>query len=615
LKTSVIRQRVADFLKQHAPFDGLSDEDLLDLAGSGKVVFHETEEYLYRQGEATGKFVWIIQQGNLEFLDEFPAGERVRDFLCEGDVLGLEGLSGGAFYVSSARTRSDVILYGVATSVFDALIPRYPSVKRFLAAHHSVSGVLGFDRRSWLDGDPPSLDFLWSRLVALPSDVSVAQAWTGLSGSRNGFAAIVNDRGLPSGTITVRDLWASPEHHLHADTLQHPSALAAPLCTRAITRQMLRSRNDHVLITADGTLESRLLAILTSAELSMFVGFDPAGLVRAMRQAESIPEVEALLVQTDKMVLKGLAQPQDVDDCCFLASEVLKAVADACIGIAERSMLASGSAPAEVPYCFVTFGAMARGDLLRLRLPAIAVVYDDTHETSKAEDSLYFSALAGETLTVFDACGLSGPARDWPEGSSPSMPLTEWVRFYQQTIRNPIDNNLYDRREFFDLSPLSGDETIFDKLHDYVLSEFRDHETAITLLANDTLMQLPPLTFFRGLVMGMDGTQSESFSIDNAVVSPLADAARVFQLARGRLAPANTLKRFEAALLDYPVGTAVISEAADAFRIGLYYQALAGESRIRPGKLGKFDHLLLKTAFSSIQRFLEFIHSAFVGIS
>jgi CBS domain-containing protein len=615
MKTSVIRQRVADFLKQHPPFDGISDEDLLDLAGSGKVFFHESDEYVYRQTEGTGKFVWIIQQGHVALLDEASGGERVRDLLCEGDVLGLERLSGGAAYVCSARTKSDVILYAVAASAFEALIVRYPAVKRFLAAHHTVSGILGFDRKSWLEADAPPLDFLRSRLVALSSDVSVAQAWAGLSGSRSGFVAIVDDYDLPKGTITARDLWESPEHHIRPNTLQHPSALAPPLSTRAITHAMLRSRNDHLLITADGTLESHLIALVTSAELSMFAGFDPAGLVREIRHADSVAEVEALLTRANSMVVNGVAQPQDVDDCGFLASEVLKAVAGACIGMAERRVLASSAAPAEVPYCLVMFGAMARGDLLALKLPAIAVVYDDSHEDFKSEDTLYFAALAGETLTVLDACGLSGAARDWPEGSAPSMPLSEWVRFYKETIRNPVSNGLYARREFFDLSPLSGDETIFEKLHDYILFELHDHETAIALLANDTLMQLPPLTFFRGLVMGLDGVQRENFSIDEAVVAPLADAARVLQLAKGRLAPANTLKRFDAAVLDFPAGAAVISEAAEAFRIGLYYRTLVGKSRITPGTLGKFDQLLLKTAFSSIHRFLEFTHSAFVEMS
>src|SRR5688500_12027561 len=49
VNTSVIQYRVADFLKRYAPFDSLPDQDLLDLAGSGRVKFHESEEYVYQQ--------------------------------------------------------------------------------------------------------------------------------------------------------------------------------------------------------------------------------------------------------------------------------------------------------------------------------------------------------------------------------------------------------------------------------------------------------------------------------------------------------------------------------------------------------------------------------------
>ena len=192
------------------------------------------------------------------------------------------------------------------------------------------------------------------------------------------------------------------------------------------------------------------------------------------------------------------------------------------------------------------------------------------------------------------------------------MPLSEWKRLYSETFRNPTGHDLYARRSFFDLSPLSGDASIFRQLQDHILLELRDHETAIPLLANDTLAHLPPLTFFRGLVLDLDGAQRDSFDISDAVVSPIANAARVFAIAKRRLAPANTLARLETALLDYPEGAGILREAADAYRIGLYYRTLAGDSRIEPGKLGKFDHLLLKTAFSSIQRFLEFSVSTFI---
>jgi len=50
VKTSLIRFRVADFLKQYPPFDGLPEPDLFELAGTGRVSFHEADEYVFRRG-------------------------------------------------------------------------------------------------------------------------------------------------------------------------------------------------------------------------------------------------------------------------------------------------------------------------------------------------------------------------------------------------------------------------------------------------------------------------------------------------------------------------------------------------------------------------------------
>ena len=51
-------------------------------------------------------------------------------------------------------------------------------------------------------------------------------------------------------------------------------------------------------------------------------------------------------------------------------------------------------------------------------------------------------------------------------------------------------------------------------------------------------------------------------------------------------------------------------EAAEAFRIVLYFEALPGDAAggftIDPAALGRYDQRLLKTAFASIQRLLEF---------
>jgi CBS domain-containing protein len=616
MQTSIIRHRVADFLKRHSPFDAFLEKDLLDLAGSGRVRFHESGEYIFRQGDAKGQFVWIIQQGRVELLEERSAGERLRDVLGEGDLLGLERFAGDGSCAYSARTATDVILYGVAASVFESLVPRYTAVQRFLSAHFSLAGALTFGKSSWLDAEAPSVDFLRAGNVVLPRDTSTTEAAAQLAGARNGVATLVDDSGRPVGIITALELCTANAGPARAAARPCPPAVIAPVTTRAAVREMLRARSEELTITVDGTSESGLEAILTASELALFSGYNPSRLVNMICQATSVAEMVPLLERTKRAVRDGLAQPLDVDDCCRIGTEVVTATACACIRLAHTKLLEAGMTQPEIPSCWVMFGAPARGDRLLPGLPAVAVVYDNSDESFRPEDSLYFAALAGETMLRFHACGLTGLHLLWPEGSQPSMPLSEWRRFYCETIRNPVGHDLYVRREFFDLQPLSGDPSIFQKLKEHILLELRDHEMAVPLLANDTLVRLPPLTFFRGLVLDLDGAQQDSFDIASTAIIPIADAARVFAIAKRRLAPANTLERLAAAELDFPEGATIFHEAAGAFRTALYYQTLAGAleqgARIDPGKLGKFDQLLLKTAFSSIQRLLEFTTSTFI---
>jgi len=232
---------VADFLKQHAPFDILPEADLLDLAGSGKVKFHEAEEYVFRQGDPKGHFVWTIQQGRVELVEERPTGEHLRDVLGEGDLLGLERFAGDGSCLYSARTASDVILYGVAATQFESTVDRYPSVRRFLAAHVSVSGNLGFNRTSWLEADAPPLAFLRSRLDVLPRDASTKDAVSVLAESRSGVVALVDDGGrrmgrLPHSPCVQRPAAQSVRRHDHArPQSRHRSALARR-CAKCFNR-------------------------------------------------------------------------------------------------------------------------------------------------------------------------------------------------------------------------------------------------------------------------------------------------------------------------------------------------------------------------------------------
>jgi CBS domain-containing protein len=76
VETSAISYRVADFLKQHPPFQAMDHADLIDLAARGRVKFHEPNEYIL-QGEPHRHQVYVIQQGTVSLWDE-AGGETAR---------------------------------------------------------------------------------------------------------------------------------------------------------------------------------------------------------------------------------------------------------------------------------------------------------------------------------------------------------------------------------------------------------------------------------------------------------------------------------------------------------------------------------------------------------
>ena len=612
MQTFVIRQRVADFLRKYTPFEVFSEDDLLALAGSGRVLFHESDEYIFRQGDAKGRFLWMIQQGKVELLDDAAAGHPVRDMLGEGDLLGIERFAGDGSSLFSARTATDVILYAVSAELFEASMAKYPSVKRYISAHDSVSGIRGFSRTSWLEARPPAAEFLQARLLRLPENISREEAIHQIAASKSGIACLVNDEGVSMGLLTANDLCASADDSVASAARICSSSLPATYSTRSAIREMLHGQSNELLITRDGSLTSEVQAVLTSQELALFSNYNPAELIRAIRMSRSASEIRPLIQRAQLMIVDGLAQPSDLDDCSFLGVEVVKAMADACIGMAKLSVEAAGIPPPTVPSCFALFGAAARADLVGPINPAIAVVYDDAEETITLEDHMYFVALAGEIGARLHDCGIAGTVLHWPEGVQPSMPLSEWARLYRETVRNPLGHDLYGRREFFDFAPLSGDAAILGKIQAYMLVEYHEFDTAIPLLANDTFTHLPPMTFFRGMVLGMDGVQHKSFNIVDAIITPAADAARVFAISKGRFIPAKTLARLGSAALDFPGGTSILAEGAAAYRIGMYYRTLSGGDNILPAELSKFDQLLLKTALTSIQSLLEFTHSTFI---
>ncbi len=364
--------------------------------------------------------------------------------------------------------------------------------------------------------------------------------------------------------------------------------------TREAVGAMLSARAGEIAITGDGTRASPVCAVLNASDLALFCGQNPMLLQRELLASESPAEVRPLLALSDRMVASALAQPYDVDDCARMGSALTAAAAETCV---RRS---SEAARAGVARGWLSFGSLARGEMLRASSPSIAAVYDDELASDRNG--------AGDAACAqwLDECGLGS-------GLQTGRSFSEWQRLYQETAADPLAFDLFARREFFDVSLLWGDPTLVGQLSATLADAIGAGSLLVGLLANDTLEHLPPLTFYRGLVLELDGQESAGLDLVRTALEPVTDAARVFGLSQHSLSVASTLDRLESAASLFPQHDRVLREAADAFRIALYQQTLAGVPVIQPSTLSRYEQRLLKTAFSSVLRLLDLTRSLFVG--
>src|SRR4029078_1464693 len=127
------------------------------------------------QGESHKPHVFVIQQGTVSLWDERQGEAELRDVRGAGDLLGAEQFHGARSVLFSARSTSDVVVYGLLADDFAEVLAKYPYAREFVAALGSVASDF---KRTDERADPRRL-FLHDRageLLVCSQNDSVADA-------------------------------------------------------------------------------------------------------------------------------------------------------------------------------------------------------------------------------------------------------------------------------------------------------------------------------------------------------------------------------------------------------------------------------------------------------
>ena len=423
--------------------------------------------------------------------------------------------------------------------------------------------------------------------VHCPASTPIREAARLLNESGAQALALTKDGEL-AALLSTADLltWiasgaANPEQP--ADTIAHAAAVmvAPQTLVSDCVLAMAEARASAAALTSDGTPHSSLQSIVTASSLAPAFGDHPITILREIASAPSVEHLRLLNERARAWILDHLTAPSALDWLASFADLVNRR-------ILERLLQFTGNHHPQQLWCF--YGAAGRQELL----------------TSVAPRMAFAGAAPASLESALAECGYLSP--EAPAGAS----LDEWKARFSGWIRDPINTQAYLAYPFFDLRRVHGPVRLFDELEAHINAELAAEPAFLRVLAHDCLSNLPPLTFFRDLVVEESGEQTDTFRLESSALQPLVDVARVFSLASGAPLGTSTRVRFEQARRLLPAHESIFREAAETMRVVLFHQARAGLRLRSSGAelplsiLSRHDRQVLKSGFRSIHNLLEF---------
>jgi CBS domain-containing protein len=602
LETAAISHRVADFLKRHPPFNAIDEADLLALAARGRVRFHEPNECILWQGEPHRHQVFVIQQGTVSMWDETGGRVELRDVRGAGDMLGVERYNDAPHCLHSARSQSDVVIYAFPAEDFSQCVLKHPHAAQYVAAEGRVRP----EYQGAAASHDPQRTFLHSIIGQKPLSTchaadTVADVAERMLATGSDAVAMLADgdrlRAVLTGETILRWVAAGggDAHRQSIETLVPvaPTVIAPDASVTDGVIAMGAAGAGALAITADGTTNGRVQALVTPGDLTMVFGEQPTAILRDIRLARSVHELRTINQRARALTQRYLTSAAAVE---WLAR--LTHLID--VAILTRILALDGVDPP--PGCWCFFGSSGRGESLTKLAPHLLVIVGD-------EDSPVAALVYKRVLEAFAECDYI--PRELPFETPFYMAhADEWKSRYRGWVRDPVMQEMYRARTLFDLRPVLGRPSLW-----------QDCQAAITavvdrdflhVLAHDCLASLPPLTFYQDDVVDSVGEHDSTFRLEHSVLRPLVDVARVFGMAAGAMLGRSTLERFATARTLLPEHEKIFREAADTFRVVLWQQGRVGISQgtsgaeLPPGLLSRHDRQVLKSGFRAILRLLEF---------
>lgn len=620
-----IAQRIADFLKDHPPFDGLTKDQCYELATQVEVVYLAKRKCLFQQDDQTHKSFYVVHQGLIDLHIQKDGIYQLIDVCDDGDVIGLRPFFADQNYAMSATAKTDALLYAIPFDAFNSylkhsnianfLLKSFASNQRQPDAHDRKGVLLSNDlvtSNNEQSQDQSQIDF-FQEIDFTPQPYCVKEETTIKEVAQNmtklniSSVLIANDD-RPIGIVTDKDLrkyvvTGKVDIEQPIKNIMSSPVLCINTSTSVAQAQllMLQHHIGHLCITDDGSDQSKIIGILSEHDVVTAQANNPAALQKAIKRASNIEELSQVRHQLGQMLESYLSLDLPITHCLSLTNALHSSLYKVC---AEHCMADMPSAP-PCKFAWLNLGSQARNEQLLLTDQDHALVYEDVADEKVKTYFLELGKRLSDALARigFEHC----PADVMASNPSYCLSLNEWKEKFRKWIKSPTEKSVMLCSIFFDFKLIHGDKDLQDELSQAVFELLSGDQTFFAYLASDALKNPPPLSFFKQFVVEDNGDHKDEFDLKARAIMPLVDAARVLALSN-KIAGANqTVERFEQLAKKEPQNAELYKSCIKSFYDLLRYRSKSGFAHNDSGRfvelnaLSKRDKSELKYAFKPIK--------------
>lgn len=632
---NTISDRIADFLKKFPPFSYLPLEELQSFAPEITIVYKEKDAVIFESNSEPHPYFYVVHQGAIALIRKEDG--IVLDICDEGDIFGLRPLMANEHYRLEARAQEESILYAIPIALFKPIVKHNVDVGSFLVESFASNTRNPYSNthKGQLLGDSAQFNpnNAGSRLLDLQqveysTKIASAKPGTAIQNiakkmSKKAVGAMLIEKdGLPLGIITDKDfrnkvvtgtvpISAKAKTIMSSPVITYPTHLTITQAQMA----MMKSGISHLVLTEDGTPNTKAIGILSKHDVMLSLGNNPAVLVKATKRCKQIDELKPIRKGVMNL-LKGYLE-QNIP--MSLTSKIISELNDTCTKQVIQLSLKQMDAPPPVEFTWLAMGSQGRSEQLLHTDQDNALIFAAVNDSQVEATRDYFLRLASKITKGLHEIGYAYcPADMMASNPKWCLSIDEFKRATAKWISNPGPEEVLLSSIFFDYNLTYGDQELTNALSAHIFDCVANYPMFLTHLASGALQNPPPSGFFRKFLVEQDGEHKDFFDLKRRALMPLIDAARVLILSHRIKGINNTWQRYEKLAQLEPNNAELYLSCSYASKALLKFRTRQGLLHNDSGrfisleKLNKEERMKLKRTFSSVKDIQEVLSVRFM---